>query len=251
MAYENLFKLSPNITTLPNYHCNESAKFLLYEKCVISDCIRRGWRWEEHQHDVIDKYLNSDSIVVEVGAHIGTITIKLSKVAKEVHSFEPLKPSYDVLNTNLSLNNCTNVITYQQGVSDKISSTYIKWVTENNVGASGLEGGTMTQDISLLDKKIKVDLVSIDSLNLNKVDYIKIDVEGYEELVVKGAKNTIEENHPLMIIESFEKLNSNDVRASDESLHKRFGFLFDLGYIYEELYEWDFLFIPKHLQIHE
>ena len=81
------FGLDSKIHELPNYCKDQTAKFQLYKNCIISNCIRRGYRWEEHHHDLAYKYLNSESIVVEVGAHIGTLTVMLSKLSKKVYSF--------------------------------------------------------------------------------------------------------------------------------------------------------------------
>ena len=83
VKYSNIdiiFYTSKNITTLHNYHNNNPAYFYLFENDLgPSACLKRGFRWEEHQHYIIDKYLNKDSVAIEIGSHIGSITIKLSK----------------------------------------------------------------------------------------------------------------------------------------------------------------------------
>lgn len=242
---------SKEITTLLSYHNNKSAKFHLYKHCGISDCIRRGFRWEEHQHEVIDKYLNNKSIAVEVGSHIGTITTKLSMVTKKVYAFEPMKPSYDMLNKNLKLNGCNNVKTYQTGIGDKTTIKKIKWISNGNAGGTGLEGGYLTKD-SNIDKDIIVDVTTLDSMKFKKVDYLKIDAEGYEELVIKGGEKLIKKDKPLIVMECFNKSTFNshikDAKiATNKEIEERFKFLMKLGYIYEHLFFEDFLFIPPHL----
>ena len=103
-------KYDENIYTIKNYNNGEDCKFKIYENCDISHCIRRGFRWEEHQHDLIDKYVKKDDICLEVGSHIGTISVKLSKNCKQLYCFEPLITSYNLLKQNLEMNNCKNVI---------------------------------------------------------------------------------------------------------------------------------------------
>jgi FkbM family methyltransferase len=254
IRFQDMVKVDPftpsnELTTLENYHNNSPATFSLYKYCGISDCIRRGYRWEEHQHEVIDKYLNSNSIALEVGAHIGTLTVKLSKTVQKVYAFEPIENSFKLLNKNLQLNNCNNVQTFQKGVADKISSTYVRWVGEKNAGGTGLEGGYLSKSNNLKEK-IKVNLISIDSLNLDKLDYIKVDAEGYEELVIKGAQNTIKKHLPLIVLECFDEnyFDSHKFdapKAPDDQIQKRFKFLLDLGYSYTHLHFEDFLFIPS------
>ena len=245
------FQPSKEITTLFSYHNNKPAKFKLYKHCGISDCIRRGFRWEEHQHEVIDKYINNNSVAVDVGAHIGTITVKLSMAAKEVHAFEPMDTSFNMLNNNLQLNNCNNVKTYKKGVGDKISEKKVKWISDGNVGGTGLEGGFLTKDSNVNDN-ITVDVITLDSMNFKHIDYLKIDTEGYEELVIKGGKNTIKKDKPLIVMECFKESTFNShIRdgdiATNEEINNRFKFLMELGYIYEHLFFEDFLFIPPHL----
>ena len=254
------FTISAEITTIDNYHNGKPASFNLYKYCGISDCIRRGWRWEEHQHEVIDKYLNKDSIAIEVGAHIGTLTIKLSKVAKQVYAFEPMEITYSMLERNLLLNDCKNVKTYNKGVGDKISSVNVKWISANNSGGTGLAGGYLTKDNNLqnflhirIDKEKKVDLVDLDSMDFGKVDFLKIDAEGYEELVVKGAENLIKENMPLIILECFGESTFNThsfdpMIPSEKEVGRRYASLYGLGYIHEHVSFDDFLFIPPRLQ---
>lgn len=243
----------PTVYTIENYHNGEDAYFNLFKYCGVSDCIRRGVKWEEHNHRLIDQYVNKDSIAIEVGAHIGTITTKLSKVANEVHAFEPIETTFDMLRTNLNLNNCSNTTIYQAGCGDRVKKTKVKWISDNNAGGTGLEGGVLTKD-SNIDEDIIVDVVTLDSMQFDRVDYIKIDAEGYEELVIKGAENIIIKNKPLIVMELFNKDTFNNhkidaARATDEEIKERFGFLINLGYIYEHVYFEDFVFIPPKLQV--
>ena len=249
----NTFILDKEIFELPNYYKDQTAKFQLYKNCIISDCIRRGYRWEEHHHDLAYKYLNSESIVVEIGSHIGTLTIILSKIAKKVYAFEPLKQSFDILNKNILLNNCENVISNQKGVGEKIGKTKIGFISEGNCGATILKGGSVDK---YWDNKtdIDVDLVTLDSLKLDRLDYLKIDVEGYEENVIKGGLKTIKKFKPVIVMECMEDYNLGSM-ISAETLKIRYKNILDLGYTYKNiLYEcnweqgekiWDILFLPN------
>ena len=242
----NPFIIEPGITTLNNYHNNQPAYFSLYKFCSISDCIRRGWRWEEHQHDVVDQYLDSNSVVVEVGAHIGTLSVKISKVVKKLYCFEPMDISFEMLNKNLELNNCTNVTTIKKGVSNTNSKTHVKWISDGNVGETGLEGGGITRE-SNVSSRIEVELVTIDSMELEELHYLKIDVEGFEEMVIQGAEKTIAKFLPLIIIECFESIETGEI-ISEKTLGKRFKYLYDLGYTHKHVAFEDFLFIPPTIK---
>jgi FkbM family methyltransferase len=246
------FTLDNKITKLKNYHNETSASFKLFKYCGISDCIRRGFRWEEHNHKVINNLLNENSIAVEVGAHIGTLTVKLSKTAKKVYAFEPIDKTYSILKENLEINKCKNVETYKLALGAKEGFTEVKWISDNNAGGTGLVGGFLSKD-SNIDEKIKVKVVTLDSLELPKIDYIKIDAEGYEELVVEGAKKTIERSMPILVIECFNEPTFNNhiydtPKATRQELQRRFKYLLDLGYKYQHLFFEDFIFLPPRLQ---
>ena len=65
-----------NLITLNNYHNNVSSKFYTYSpgKCCISDTLRGNNIWEPFLHEVFEKYITKDSIVIEGGCHIGAHT---------------------------------------------------------------------------------------------------------------------------------------------------------------------------------
>lgn len=225
--------IDDNILTHVNYHGKQSAKFKLYKDCIISACYRRGFRWEEHQHDIIDKFLDSNSVVIEAGSHIGTETVKLSKVCKHVYAFEPMPMSYDILCQNLELNDCNNVTIFKKGLSDKPGRTKVSCVYNDNPGATQLHGG---EDASNFNEVIEIELVTIDDLCLDQLDYIKMDVESYEHLVIEGGINTIKKHRPIIILEYW--------KHNKTPIQDKFKMLIDLGYRYEHIYLYDYLFFP-------
>jgi len=142
--------------------------------------------------------------VIDIGANIGCHTTLLSKLVGpegKVLSFEPCKLHYNTLIFNAILNNCQNCTVYKNGCGDKNETMYIdkKWLTVpdkvENFGCVSLLSESSNED----DEKIEV--ISIDSLNLDKVDLIKIDVEGMEDKALQGMKNTILKHAPTVVIE--------------------------------------------------
>lgn len=239
------FKINNKTVLVKNYHKSESAKFLLFENCFIGEKIKNGEIWEKYLHEVFEKYLNDSSIVIDAGAFVGTHTVKLSKICKTVYAFEPLWHSYKLLEMNVKLNNCKNVILKPFGLSDKSEKTYFEWNRYNNLGASALKGNNMNfflrekEDIATPNM---VNLISIDSLALTKLDFIKIDVEGYEIKVINGALNTIKKCKPYITSECYS--DSGDT-PSDKEISDKFKNLLNIGYYYIRLeHHTDLLFIP-------
>jgi len=229
-AYAVNYEVDPNI-----YEVEDYAKFKVYKNDLISDSIRRGEKWEPFLHKVFEKYITKDSIVIEAGCHIGTHTVKLAQLAEKVICFEPLESSFNLLNENLKLNKIDNVRVYNSGLSDHASRASFSYVNKDNIGGAVLKSGF---DISLQSID---ELQAIDDSHYARVDFIKLDVEGYERKVIVGALNTIKQWTPVIALECWD----NYPNATLEHTKKEFKMLLDVGYEVEQIEHHDFLFVFK------
>ena len=219
-------------TGLHNYHNNYKAFFKLFINCIISQTIERGYRWEEHQHDLIDKYVRDDFVVLEGGANIGTLTVKLSKVAKEVYAFEPVKEIFNVLKQNLEINMCKNVYAINEGLGAEKKHAHIR----HSGGYSNPGGTAITTGFG------NMLVTTIDSLGLDKLDYIKLDIEGHEEnALIKGGIETIKRCMPIIVVEHW--LYTETPR----DIHKSYKVLTDIGYTIHNVHHEDFILLPPKL----
>jgi FkbM family methyltransferase len=240
------YEVEPIEYEVKNYNGDESAFFYVFRHCYIGYEIKAGKVWEPHLHKIFEQYINKESVVVEGGSHVGSHSVKLSKLCKELICFEPLKQSNSLLRKNLIRNNCNNVTVYNSGLSDKLSKTTFAWMPYGNVGASGLNdnpmgipgGGAPNLEET---EMYEVDLNNIDSLNLEKLDFIKLDVEGYEPRVINGAMNTIIKSRPVISLECW----SDHYGGSDiEYTKSQFKMLLDIGYNIQQIGHSDWLFLP-------
>lgn len=189
-----------------NYNNSTNGKFYIYDNCEISKTLENNNIWEPHIHNIFDQYINKESIVLEAGCHIGSHTIKLGMISKKVYAFEPMPKSNFLLEMNIEINNLKNIILSNKGLSNINKITSFDWIPDGNPGSSGLSDNPMGRPNyykEITENKIFVELISIDSLNLDKIDFIKIDVEGYEELVIDGAIETIKKFKPIIVLESW------------------------------------------------
>ena len=88
-----------------------------------------------------------------------------------------------------------------------------------------------------------IQMITIDSLQLTKCDFIKIDVEGYEEHVINGGINTIKKYKPIIVLECYETFSPLKP-ASLEYVKNKYQFIINIGYKIEYVWNADFLFIP-------
>ena len=178
--------------------------FLVLEKdTFINECLEKYGHWEKPTMDICRSYLKSDSYVIEVGAHIGSHTVILSDICKDgvVYSFELQKLIFQLLNANLLLNTCKNVYTYMEAASDEnkiesIGEIDYENMTKFNSGLGSLNAVRQYQGYP-------INIISLDNKfsEIKKLDLIKIDAEGHEVPVLKGAKELIKKFKPLILTE--------------------------------------------------
>lgn len=207
----------------------------------ISEQISKGYEWEPHLKNIFTKFVDKSSTVIEAGAHIGVHTLTLSKLAKSVLAFEPFVDTFHVLQKNTRDYN--NITVFNLGLSDQQEDSGFEWIDENNVAVAGLINNPLT-DYSIKKSPYKhvVKNTTIDLLN-KKVDFIKIDVEGYETKVIKGALNTIKKHTPVIVLECWKNRHGE---FDTNYTKNQFQFLLDIGYTVKHILGPDFLFIPKN-----
>lgn len=149
-------------------------------------------------YDCYTKYLEhkeffSEKDIIDAGAYVGDSSLVLSKLTnKNVYAFEPVKITCDAMKKVLELNDNKNVIPINLGLGDKI--TKLPLTSEKMMGASFLQktkNDTLTE-ITTLD-----DFVQQNNLN---VGLIKVDIEGFEQQLLKGAFKTICQQKPTLLI---------------------------------------------------
>jgi len=156
--------------------------------------------WEPEIVKAVTEIVHEGFVVIDVGAHLGYYALILSRLVGangKVIAFEPIPLNFRILSENIELNQCKNIQAVNKAVSDRSGRCE---------GAPPIE--TNSGSFSLLKKEgaptIAVDAVSIDDFLKDRdcsVDFIEIDVEGAEGMVLDGARKTIESYHPTLLVE--------------------------------------------------
>lgn len=136
-------------------------------------------------------------LALDIGGHVGLWSRVLAHHFKRVVAFEPLP----VLRAHFEVNtaDCPNVQLISFAVSNKDDELDIMTVADNSgngyvavpVGQVGISGPFAH----------RTQCIRLDSLNMHGVDFVKIDVEGWELQVIQGAQRTIQRDHPVMVVE--------------------------------------------------
>lgn len=139
--------------------------------------------------------------IIDCGAQSGLYSLYAKYLPNATfYSFEPFVTTFGLLNDNIRLNNLTNVKTYNIGLSDKPGRSVLNTCTSHN----GLHtmGNNVKRFVDIQPTEIEVN--AIDNLFYDMdipVDFIKIDTEGWELFILKGAEKTIRKYKPQIQIE--------------------------------------------------
>lgn len=195
-----------------------ATRFSIEDKCT----------WQANTLDYILSLYNKNTFrrCIDAGANYGYLTVGFSKHFKNVEAFEV---SSDV-RKHLKENTKTfpNINIHQEGLYDVIGEVNFK-----PLPSSG------TSRITLDSKDSLEKVITLDSLNYTDVDLIKIDVEGSEDKLIKGAEKTITSSLPVIIVE----IHCHRSEPSFKQRQYIFNFLFNLGYKLIDVRHHDFLFM--------
>jgi len=138
---------------------------------------------------------------LDIGAHTGTYSICLSPHSSQVHSFEPQKMTYYALCGSVALSNIQNITCHNVGLGspEQVGTASLKIVSNDGGGSS------MHADVGIIREE-NIQVVTLDSLKIQDIGFIKMDVEENEYFVLLGAAETLKEsNNPPILFESNNK----------------------------------------------
>ena len=153
---------------------------------------------------------HSTGSILDIGANQGTVCLPLSRMFSNytIHAFEVQPHLIEVLTENIALNQCSNIVLHNRGVSNVLESKEIlvpNYETADNIGAFSLDPFVnKNSPISVgTGINVTVDMVTIDSAPyLGEIRCIKLDVEGYELRALQGALQTLKRNnYPPIVYE--------------------------------------------------
>lgn len=181
--------------------------FLLDPRDLVPVTILRTGEWQPEIWQAMAPELLPGSVFLDVGAHIGYFSLKAAvAVGKSgrVVAFEPNPETVALLNDNVRASGANNVTVEPIACTDREQTLTLYAAGEINTGMSSLAraNANVTEEgpKPYTVRGRPIDAV-VRELNLNRVDAIKIDVEGAELLVLKGTLDTLKRFHPKLVIE--------------------------------------------------
>jgi len=206
------------------------------KKWVVGSSIHGCWlgSFEREKQKLFEKIITEGSTVLDIGAHVGFYSLLSSILVGQkgkVYAFEPAHRNLLYLKRHIFINKINNIFVIEAAVSEQDGYTYFDEGPSSLLGRISPEG------------KLMVKTVSLDSLyskgEITIPNYLKIDVEGAEMLVLSGAKSILSKYHPTIFL-----------ATHGEAIHNQCcGFLESLGYELKSITGGDVKYSPVNYEL--
>ena len=186
------------------------------------------WK-DRHKKDYFEHLTKFDTVVTG-GTNCGIYARHYAKKFKHVYAFEP-----EPLAFHCMVNNCPfdNVVKMNAALGHGHGLVGI-----NRAPAGGPEMNVGMNTIAPPSEQFKIPMLPIDSLVLDTCDLIQLDMEGFEQYAIMGARATIEKFKPVIVAERFSGLEQQK-------------FMAELGYVLSSVSGYDSIYIPKQESINK
>ncbi|MBL8643740.1 MAG: FkbM family methyltransferase [Rhodospirillaceae bacterium] len=184
----------------PRYTFEEWVKYTLVPpKLYMWRLLRKHAKKGERELKLLPQLVDPNKIAIDIGANKGVYTHTLAKLAKHVHSFEPHPKMFPLLARALP----ANATAHHVAVSDTSGTAELVIPSYNKRGFSN-QGASLDpnkKNAPFGFTTVAIESRTLDSYNFTNVGFIKIDVEGFEQAVVRGALETVRREKPVLMIE--------------------------------------------------
>ena len=155
-------------------------------------------RYQTHIYRMVMEHLDEHHrrVAVDVGAHVGLLSIQMAEHFKYVIGFEAWEENAKCFRRNVE---APNVRLINRALGNKCGGATLRIIPDNS-GANFIENTNATPH-PVAGELWNVPMQRLDSYDLQDVDLIKLDIQGYEEQVLLGAQDTIMRNKPVILIE--------------------------------------------------
>ena len=209
---------------------------------IVINSMKFGKIFEPEVVDVAQQYIKKGTVVLDVGANFGQMSIMFSRFAGSngsIYAFEADNYIYDILKLNIKANNIKNINPICKAVYNNNGNAMLYPVQDfkkfDSYGSYGLDPNA--------NEGRKVETITIDSLNIQEpISFMKVDVQGSDLFVLEGAIETIKRHKMPILFEYEEQFNEQfNTKWQDYS-----DFIESVSYrIAMTIYNINYLIIPK------
>jgi FkbM family methyltransferase len=208
----------------------EKVRNIVYEldlEQLIDNEIHFMGCWEPESTAYIQKTVRNGMIAFDIGANIGYFTLLLATLvgpSGRVFSFEPTESAFHKLSRNLELNQFANVTLEKKALSNEDSIRISRINSSFRIDRQDIDIPAQRVIFSTLDKYCN-------EHDLERIDFLKIDVDGYEFKVIQGGQQTLQKFRPVILLE----LCKISLSIHGDRLEDLLNLLQRLGYSFHNL----------------
>jgi len=209
-----------------NYRCWQQA-------VTLSSCFRHGHfdfvadidgiRYEGNTGNFVDSYIffygaferpilyflrdtmksarSHHGVFLDIGANTGQHSLFMSKYAKEIHAFEPWQPVIKRFRRMVENNHIKNIVIHPFGLGNENSKKPFYQPPDFNLGTGSFVEGFKENNSYAGELDIRIGDDALEKAGITSVDLIKMDIEGYEKLALKGLHRTLQVHRPIVEFE--------------------------------------------------
>ena len=196
---------------------------------ILSRSIVYDKIWEPETTKLIKNIIHEGDVGIDLGANIGYFTMLMANLvgtSGKIFSFEPEPQNFEILQKNIKQNHLKNVVANQSAIGD-INGKIKLYLSNTNAGWHKVFPKQFI-DYEVSDKNIDVKICSLDKEFIDKkIDFIKMDIEGYEWNAIKGGKKILQEKHDVKLIFEFLPMA---LRANNVKPDTVLTYLLDIGF---------------------
>lgn len=194
-------------------HCSNPSFIFRYPNGTATYIMSHGLP-EQPLIEWCQQFCKKDKVFVDIGAHFGSYALSLAPYCQTVYAFECQRETYYQLCGGVAINAYWNIYPHHVALGDKNEEKV-------PININSVDGGGTSLLNNNDNQPLEVDYCSmktLDSFQLENIGFLKIDAEGYEEFILKGAVNTLKQSgYPPFLFESWA---DPKYIAQKESLHK-------------------------------
>lgn len=169
----------------------QAGEFMIPESdSYFAPFLEAGGFQIDHLEEAL-KFVTEFNVAIDGGAHVGSWSRRLSEVFEEVIAFEPAEDTFECLKVNTELDQSIAIHKAALGASSGRGRIVDDISRFGNTGSRFMN----------IDDEGPIEIISLDSLGLDELDFLKLDVEGFEYYALLGGEKTIRGYRPTILVE--------------------------------------------------
>jgi FkbM family methyltransferase len=176
-----------------------SRSYLLSSDDDYLESMKDGF--EPHTVRLLESLLSENSLVIDAGANIGCTSLLFASIASRVISFEPSPTTFKFLTRNVDRSGFSNIELHNCALGATPGVSRLSFAANNRSG--GFISDKVKASAGHVEEVIRITTLDavVRELKIPHVDFIKIDVEGFEKSVLEGAQQVLQRDRPAVVLE--------------------------------------------------